>query len=260
MKARVWEISVAAVGLLFAAFLLVGGTVAEGVVAASLTVVWFVGRLTIIDSPGVAGGYVQKKANVAFAQSVGLGLILLAVVGVQLGGALAGWGRDVQGRLLFLSLIGLMFLLKREIESRMDVVDRYRLGAASEKQVGAALAPLRDEGWEIIDDWCRDDRRANVDHAVRGPGGVFAIETKSGGYRSRQLGQAINNAIWLKGKWHERWVTAVVCVDDKDQQPVEKGLGRTSAWVVDWRDLPDWLRSQESRSRPVPSTTSTSVR
>jgi hypothetical protein len=203
VKARVWEIVVAIFGVLLAAFLALGGTVAEAVVAASLTALWFVGRLTIVDVPGVAGGFVQKKANVEFARSIALALILLAVIAVTWGGALAGWGRGVEGRLLFISLSGLMILLAREFEARMDLVDRLRRGARSEKQVGAMLDQLRREGWEVIDDWCRDDRRANVDHAVRGPGGAFAVETKSGTYRSSYLGQAIGNAMWLRGKWHE---------------------------------------------------------
>lgn len=249
MKARVWEFSVAIFGIVYGLLLVVGGTIPEGVVVGALTVIWFVGRMTIIDAPGVAGGFVQKRANVELARSLALGLIFLAVMAVQLGGALAGWGHGTQGRLLFAALIGLMLLLKREIESRMDLVDRLRVGAAAEKQVGGVLASLRQEGWEVIDDWCRDDRFGNVDHAVRGPGGVFAIETKSGSYRSRHLGQAIGNAMWLKTKWHEPWVTAVVCVDDEDQRPAERFLGRSSVWVVDWRQLPDWLRSQEPRTR-----------
>lgn len=249
MRVRVWEFSVAVFGVVYGALLVVGGAVPEGVVVASVTVVWFVGRLTIIDAPGVAGGFVQKRANVELVRSIALGMILLVVIAVEFGAALAGWGKDLQGRLFVMALIGLMLLLKREIESRMDLFDSFQLGATSEKQVGAVLDQLRQDGWEVIDDWCRDDRRANVDHAVRGPGGVFAIETKSGAYRSRHLGQAISNAMWLRGKWREPWVTAVVCVDDEHQQPVERFLGRSSAWVVDWRQLPDWLRSQEPRRR-----------
>jgi hypothetical protein len=224
------------------ASLVVGGAIAVGVVTVCLTIVWLVGHVTIAEQSGTAGRFARHKANLELVRSVALSVVMVAVIGVTIAVALAGWTRDAEGRLLVFALLGVGFLLNRDLDARLKVIERWERGAASEHAVGAALAELcQVPGWEVIHDWKRDDRRGNVDHAVRGPNGVFAIETKSGRYRNAHLGQAVSNAIWLKRKWHAPWATAVVCVEDEAQKPEWKVYGRSSAWVVDRRALVPWL-------------------
>jgi hypothetical protein len=232
----------AVIGVLVGISLVVGGAVAEGVVAACLTVAWFAGHVTIADRPGIAGRFASHTANLELVRSVALSVVMVAVIGVTMAVALVGWTRDTEGRLLVFALVGVAFLMNRDLDVRIKFMERWERGAASEQAVGDALAQLRHyPDWEVIHDWNRDDRRGNVDHAVRGPAGVFAIVTNSGRYRNTDLGQAVGNAIWLKTKWNAKWATAVVCVDDETQSPERKVYGRSSAWVIDRRGLVPWL-------------------
>jgi len=57
----------------------------------------------------------------------------------------------------------------------------HELGLYGERVVGDALAVLERHGWRIFHDFPREARgkKFNIDHIAVGPGGVFAIETKS---------------------------------------------------------------------------------
>jgi hypothetical protein len=72
----------------------------------------------------------------------------------------------------------------------------WRQGAAGERRTARLLAPLERHGWAILHDLAVPGSRANIDHLVIGPGGVFVIDSKQ--YRGRlQLDAA--------GKlWHGR--------------------------------------------------------
>jgi hypothetical protein len=56
-------------------------------------------------------------------------------------------------------------------------LDNLFLGARGEREVGRALEAMRTLGYEVFHDIPGDG--FNVDHALIGPGGVFAIETKT---------------------------------------------------------------------------------
>ncbi len=53
----------------------------------------------------------------------------------------------------------------------------YRLGFRGERFVGGLLETLREHGYRVFHDLPFDN--FNIDHALVGPGGVFAIETKT---------------------------------------------------------------------------------
>jgi hypothetical protein len=57
-------------------------------------------------------------------------------------------------------------------------VTNQRLGAEGERRTERALKPLERKGWNIDHDVQRDGR-ANFDHVVSGPRGVFLLETKN---------------------------------------------------------------------------------
>jgi Nuclease-related domain len=72
----------------------------------------------------------------------------------------------------------------------------WRRGAAGERRTACLLDPLQRHGWAILHDLAVPGSRANLDHLVIGPGGVFVINSKQ--YRGR---------LWLDvvGKlWHGR--------------------------------------------------------
>jgi hypothetical protein len=59
----------------------------------------------------------------------------------------------------------------------------WRRGAAGERRTARLLRPLERHGWAVLHDLAVPGSRANLDHLVIGPGGVFAIDSKQ--YRGR---------------------------------------------------------------------------
>jgi hypothetical protein len=59
----------------------------------------------------------------------------------------------------------------------------WRRGAAGERRTARLLAPLERQGWAVLHDLAVPGSRANIDHLVIGPGGVFVIDSKQ--YRGR---------------------------------------------------------------------------
>jgi Nuclease-related domain len=59
----------------------------------------------------------------------------------------------------------------------------WRRGAAGERRTARLLSPLERHGWAVLHDLAVPGSRANIDHLVIGPGGVFVIDSKQ--YRGR---------------------------------------------------------------------------
>jgi hypothetical protein len=59
----------------------------------------------------------------------------------------------------------------------------WRRGAAGERRTARLLATLERHGWAVLHDLAVPGNRANLDHLVIGPGGVFLIDSKQ--YRGR---------------------------------------------------------------------------
>ena len=59
----------------------------------------------------------------------------------------------------------------------------WRRGAAGERRTARLLDPLERHGWAVLHDLAVPRSRANLDHLVIGPGGVFVIDSKQ--YRGR---------------------------------------------------------------------------
>jgi hypothetical protein len=59
----------------------------------------------------------------------------------------------------------------------------WRRGAAGERRTARRLAALERHGWAVLHDLAVPRSRANIDHLVIGPGGVFVIDSKQ--YRGR---------------------------------------------------------------------------
>ena len=54
----------------------------------------------------------------------------------------------------------------------------WRQGAAGERRTAHLLDPLERHGWAVLHDLAIPRSRANLDHLVIGPGGVFVIDSK----------------------------------------------------------------------------------
>jgi hypothetical protein len=59
----------------------------------------------------------------------------------------------------------------------------WRRGAAGERRTARLLDPLERHGWVVLHDLAVPGSRANIDHLVVGPGGVFVVDSKQ--YRGR---------------------------------------------------------------------------
>jgi hypothetical protein len=89
-----------------------------------------------------------------------LGSLLAPRLGLVLGGlaaVAAGWGLRFQ--------------------PSPDAV-AWQRGAAGERRTARLLDPLERQGWAVLHDLALPDSRANLDHLVIGPGGVFVIDSK----------------------------------------------------------------------------------
>jgi hypothetical protein len=76
----------------------------------------------------------------------------------------------------------------------------WRRGAAGERRTARLLEPLERHGWAVLHDLAVPGSRANLDHLVIGPGGVFAIDSKQ--YRGRLQLDAVGKL------WHGRYPLA----------------------------------------------------
>jgi hypothetical protein len=96
--------------------------------------------------------------------------VMAFAVGAWLAFDLRGW-----------SLIGVELLVIATVLAVDRIydpqLDRWARGARGEESVGAILDELRSGGWYVIHDLALG--RGNIDHVLVGPGGVFAVETKS---------------------------------------------------------------------------------
>ena len=94
-----------------------------------------------------------------------LGSLLAPMLGLVLGGLAAmaaGWG--------------LRFRPSPDASA-------WQRGAAGERRTARLLDPLARHGWVVLHDLAIPGSRANLDHLVIGPGGVFVIDSKQ--YRGR---------------------------------------------------------------------------
>jgi hypothetical protein len=172
--------------------------------------------------------------------------VLLAVFACSLlGGALAaqlGWLSSREGALAGIALGVLALLAFYAAEQRSEQAVAWLLGSRAERDVGAALSMLRDEGALVYHDL--ELERGNIDHLVVLPRGVYLIETKARRYEERHLKQVKRQAHRL----HEQtgcWVTPVICLATRADRPYR----REGVWIVGRPHVASWLRSR--RGRPV---------
>lgn len=110
-------------------------------------------------------------------------LVGLAFVGSE---PLVGW------MLLILAVglvINILFTVPNHITS-------WSTGAAGEVRTAQFLEPLRSEGFRVLHDRRIPGSRANIDHIVIGPPGIFVVETKSFGGSLKVRG----NEVYVAGR------------------------------------------------------------
>jgi hypothetical protein len=122
----------------------------------------------------------------------GIGLLVLLLLGA--GPVLGLAGPALVG--LELAALAAMVIADRVYSRRFA---HWLQGAEGEELVGEVLEGLEPQGWLAVHDVSLG--RGNVDHVAIGPGGIFAIETKS--HRGRIWIEQIDRR-WLKQAYAER--------------------------------------------------------
>jgi hypothetical protein len=105
-----------------------------------------------------------------------------AILGI---GAAAGLASSLLAPRLGLMVGGLAAIVAGwglRFRPSLDAV-AWRRGAAGERRTARLLDPLERHGWVVLHDLAVPGSRANIDHLVIGPGGVFVIDSKQ--YRAR---------------------------------------------------------------------------
>jgi hypothetical protein len=110
-------------------------------------------RIAVVFGVGAAGGFLGSLLT--------LRLVLVLVLGA-LAAVAAGWAM--------------------RFRPSPDAV-AWRRGAAGERRTARLLEPLERQGWAVLHDLAVPGSRANLDHLVIGPGGVFVVDSKR--YRGR---------------------------------------------------------------------------
>jgi hypothetical protein len=123
-----------------------------------------------IGTRRVAGQYVRARAQSVAVREVWIGVAAVAVL-------LVGMILALPSSWLILAELGAIaaFLI---VSPQVDRdYGRWLRGAEGEEAVGGILESLTVDGWHVLHDVTFG--RGNIDHVVVGPGGVFAVETKS---------------------------------------------------------------------------------
>jgi Nuclease-related domain len=133
----------------------------------------------------------------------------------------------------------------------------WRRGALGERRTARLLGPLDRHGWVVLHDLAVPGSRANLDHLVIGPGGVFVIDSKQ--YRGR-LQLDPSGRLWhgryplspiLRAVEFEADQAALVLTDPDVVVPIVAVHGAQVRWgkvvidgvpVVAARRLPSMLR------------------
>jgi hypothetical protein len=121
------------------------------------------------------------------------------ILGIGVGGGALGrqlaprWGLFFGGLVAIVAGWGLRF-------RPSPAAVAWRRGAAGERRTARLLAVLERQGWAVLHDLAVPGSRANIDHLVIGPGGVFVIDSKH--YRGRL------ELDWSGRLWHGRYPLA----------------------------------------------------
>jgi hypothetical protein len=194
--------------------------------------------------------FFQVFAASAVPPAVGLGLLWAAA-------QLSGWW--ALGGFVFAAItfaLAITFTAKR-VARKLFVIGNHRLGCYGERIVGDALMPLERKGWRVFHDFPRQVKAArfNIDHIAIGPGGVFAIETKTprkGDARPGKEGHVVEyNGSVLSWPWEENQHGIQQALDNAEWLEAwirsRTGLNiRVKAVLV----FPDWM-VRDCRTGPL---------
>lgn len=242
VRLKPWEIAAACIGVAFAAIFLFSNASGLGFGLLAAVLLWVLTRIEILENHEVPGHYTAARGRLGVLKLV----LLLGIYGAAVYGIFIvqhDFGSKARATVIAeFAIFGLCVMLAAELFRSGDAMLNWFVGSRAEREIGARLTTFKQHGWLVLHGYKKD--WGDIDHILCGPQGAYAIETKSYGYRARDVGQTAGNAWWLREKLGVRWVTGVLCVDE-DRPPWKKD----KIWVVSHRDLVEWLTEQ--RNTPV---------
>lgn len=198
----------------------------------------------------------RRPRILAFGGIIGLVGLVVALLYSPL------WGLAI---LLFaaVSVMSALFVTPNSITA-------WQTGSEGEERTGQLLAPLATEGFRILHDRKILNSRANIDHIVVGPPGIFVIETKSfagslqirgdeiyvAGRRKtamldevRREAAAVETALAPELAAHGWTVTPIICAHRADLPWLRSGVGNVR--IVSGKELVKRLREANAVLQPV---------
>jgi hypothetical protein len=181
---------------------------------------------------------------------------VLAGLGVWLLGAVAGLPLPARGLLALAAVVAAWWRLRFRPSPETRAWQR---GAAGERHVARLLEPLVQQGWGVHHDLRVPGSKANIDHVVVGPPGIFVVDAKHyrGRLRLSRDGQLWHGRYLLAPtlsvtRWEADKLQAVIGAADVAVTPIVAVWGAavpygqvsaTGVTVVPARRLPNLLRS-----------------
>jgi hypothetical protein len=180
-----------------------------------------------------------------------------AILGIAVGGGVLGSLLAPQLSLILGGLAAMAASWALRFRPSPDAV-AWRRGAVGERRTARLLGPLERQGWVVLHDLAVPESRANLDHLVIGPGGVFVVDSKQ--YRGR-LQLDPSGRLWhgrysltavLRAASFEADRAAQVLADPQVVVPIVAVHGAQVPWgkvvshgvpVVSARRLPSMLRA-----------------
>jgi len=142
----------------------------------------------------------------------------------------------------------------------------WQRGAIGEQRTGRVLGDLERRGWRVLHDLAVPGSRANLDHLVIGPTGVFLVDSKQ--YRGR-LQLTADGTLWYGRhpltlvlrtvRFEADRASQLLAVPDVPVAPVVAVHGTPVPWgslvvggvtVVAASHLTDWLRARPTTLSP----------
>jgi len=243
VRVKPWEVGVACIALAVALVFVFSNVWGLGIALVSADALWLLTRVEIHERHAQPGRYATLRGRLGVTR---LALILVIYAAVFYALYIVRNDLSPNARVAVianLALAGFAFMLLGELKRSGDDTLNWLNGARAERRVGQGLTQFADRGWLVLHGY-KKDWGGDIDHVLCGPTGAYIVETKSYGYRSRDIRQTAVNAWGLRQKLGVPWVTGVLCVDE-DRPPEQKGR----IWVVSHRDLIPWLGTQ--RNQPV---------
>jgi hypothetical protein len=245
MRVKPWELVTGLSGLAFAMLFVFSNVWGLGVALLCADALWLLTRVEIVEKQGRPGRYATLRGRLGLIRLLFVFVICAAVI---YGLFIVKHDLSSNARVALIAnfgLAGFAFMLFGELQRSGDDTVKWLVGARAERRVGQDLSQFTDRGWLVLHGYKRD-RGGDIDHLLCGPNGAYIIETKSYGFRRRDIRQTAINAWWLRQKLGVRWVTGVLCVDE--ERPPEQ---KDRIWVVSHRDLIPWLEGSSVPARGV---------